>query len=270
MTARKSPESPAGGRGARGRGAAVHPRPDGRRANELRDVSIRRGYLKNAEGSAMIEMGGTRVLCAATVEERVPPWLRNTGRGWVTAEYSMLPRSSHDRIPREVNRGHVGGRTQEIQRLIGRSLRAVTNLEALGERQILIDCDVIEADGGTRTAAITGSFIALADAVRWLAKRSALPGQPLRDFVAAVSVGIVNGAPALDLCYAEDSKAGVDMNLIMTGGGRLVEIQGTAEGEAFTEAELAALLELGKGGIKKLVSLQKQALGLRALPPSWT
>ena len=245
-------------------------RVDGRRADELRPVKITRGYLKNAEGSALIEMGGTIVLCAATVEERVPPWLRNSGRGWVTAEYSMLPRSSHDRITREVTRGHVGGRTQEIQRLIGRSLRAVTNLEALGERQILIDCDVIEADGGTRTAAITGSFIALADSIRWLAKRTALPGHPLRDFVAAVSVGLVNGGACLDLCYTEDSKAGVDMNLVMTGDGRLVEIQGTAEGEAFTEKELAALLDLGKGGIKKLVALQKRTLGIRALPASWT
>ena len=245
-------------------------RVDGRKVDELRPVKITRGYLKNAEGSAMIEMGGTRVLCAATVEERVPPWLRNTGRGWVTAEYSMLPRSSHDRISREVNRGHVGGRTHEIQRLIGRSLRAVTNLEALGERQILIDCDVIEADGGTRTAAITGSFIALVDALRWLGKRTTLPGQPLRDFVAAVSVGIVEGRGCLDLCYLEDSKAGVDMNLIMTGDGRLVEIQGTAEGEAFTEKELASLMELGKGGIKKLVALQKRTLGLRAIPASWT
>ena len=245
-------------------------RIDGRRVTELRPVSIKRGYLKNAEGSALIEMGGTRVLCAATVEERVPPFLRNTGRGWVTAEYSMLPRSSADRIQREVNRGHPGGRTHEIQRLIGRSLRAVTNLEALGERQILIDCDVIEADGGTRTASITGAYVALVDAIRWLAKKTPLPVSPLRDFVAAVSVGIVEGRPCLDLCYAEDSKAGVDMNLIMTGSGRLVEIQGTAEGEAFTEKELATLLGLGKAGIKKLLTLQKRSLGLRALPASWT
>ena len=271
MTTKKSttrkpattPRAAAAPRGAAGRF-------DGRHAADLRPVKITRGYLKNAEGSAMIEMGGTRVLCSATVEERVPPWLRNTGRGWVTAEYSMLPRSSHERIQREVNRGHVGGRTQEIQRLIGRSLRAVTNLEALGERQILIDCDVIEADGGTRTAAITGSFVALADAIRWLSKRTPFTTNPLRDFVAAVSVGIVNGAPMLDLCYAEDSKAGVDMNLIMTGEGRLVEIQGTAEGEAFSEAELAALLDLGKAGIKKLIALQKKTLGLRGLPASWT
>ena len=251
------------------KGRAVKNRIDGRHAGELRDVTIRRGYLKNAEGSALIEMGGTRVLCAATVEERVPPWLRNTGRGWITAEYSMLPRSSHERIQREVNRGHVGGRTHEIQRLIGRSLRAGANLEALGERQILIDCDVIEADGGTRTASITGAFIALADAVRWLGKRVKLPGSPLRDFIGAVSVGIVNGVPSLDLCYAEDSKAQVDMNLVMTGAGRLVEIQGTAEGEAFSERELAQLLSLGKAGIKRLIAQQKKTLGLRALPKSW-
>jgi len=244
-------------------------RVDGRRPSDLRPVSIHRGYLKNAEGSALIEMGGTRVLCAATVEERVPPWLRGGGRGWITAEYSMLPRSSHDRIQREVNRGHVGGRTQEIQRLIGRSLRAVANLEALGERQILIDCDVIEADGGTRTASITGAFIALADAVRWLTARVQLPGPPLRDFVAAISVGIVNGVPSLDLCYAEDSKAQVDMNLVMTGSGRLVEIQGTAEGEAFSEDELAELLGLGKSGIKRLVALQKKTLGIRGIPKTW-
>ena len=245
-------------------------RTDGRRPAELRPVTIRRGYLKHAEGSALIEMGGTRVLCAATVEDRVPPFLRNTGRGWVTAEYSMLPRSSAERIQREVNRGHPGGRTHEIQRLIGRSLRAVTNLDALGERQILIDCDVIEADGGTRTASITGSFIALADAIRWLSRRVQLPGTPLRDFVAAVSVGIVDGAPVLDLCYAEDSKAGVDMNLVMTGSGRLVEIQGTAEGEAFTERDLEAMMAFGRAGIKKLVAQQKRVLGLRAIPKSWT
>jgi ribonuclease PH len=245
-------------------------RIDGRRVTELRPLSIKRGYLKNAEGSAMIEMGGTRVLCAATVEERVPPFLRNTGRGWVTAEYSMLPRSSADRIQREVNRGHPGGRTHEIQRLIGRSLRAVTNLEALGERQILIDCDVIEADGGTRTASITGAFVALVDAIRWLAKKTPLQGSPLRDWVAAVSVGIVEGRPCLDLCYAEDSRAQVDMNLVMTGSGRIVEIQGTAEGEAFSERELASMMTLGKSGIRKLVQSQRRVLGLKQLPSTWT
>ena len=245
-------------------------RGDGRRPGELRPVVIGRGYLKNAEGSALIEMGGTRVICSATVEDRVPPFLRNTGRGWVTAEYSMLPRCSAERIQREVNRGHVGGRTHEIQRLIGRSLRAVTNLEALGERQIMIDCDVVEADGGTRTASITGAFVALVDAIRWLTRRVELPGQPLRDFVAAVSVGIVDGTPSLDLCYAEDSKAQVDMNLIMTGAGRLVEIQGTAEGEAFTERELEQMMTLGKAGIRKLITLQKRSLGIRVLPKAWS
>jgi len=254
----------AGGEG-RPRGTRPGRRVDGRRAGDLRPVTIRRGYLKNAEGSALIEMGGTRVLCAATVEERVPPWLRGSGRGWITAEYSMLPRSSHERIQREVNRGHVGGRTQEIQRLIGRSLRAVANLEALGERQILIDCDVIEADGGTRTASITGAFVALADALRWLSARVNLPGPPLRDFVAAVSVGIVGGVPSLDLCYAEDSKAQVDMNLVMTGSGKLVEIQGTAEGEAFSERELAELMDLGKAGIRRLVAQQRGVLGTRSV-----
>jgi ribonuclease PH len=245
-------------------------RADGRRAAELRPVTIRRGYLKNAEGSALIEMGGTRVICAATVEERVPPFLRNTGRGWVTAEYSMLPRSSHERVTREVTRGHVGGRTHEIQRLIGRSLRAVTRLDALGERQILVDCDVLEADGGTRTASITGSFIALVDAMRWLKRRGSLPGEPLRDFVAAVSVGIVGGVPVLDLCYEEDSRAEVDMNLVMTGSGRLVEVQGTAEGEPFTDRELAQMMALGKAGIGKLIAQQKRALALRNLRTAWS
>ena len=245
---------------------ATKKRGDGRRANELRPVKIHRGYLKNAEGSALIEMGGTRVICAATVEDRVPPFLRNSGRGWVTAEYSMLPRSSSERIQREVNRGHVGGRTHEIQRLIGRSLRAVVDLHALGERQILIDCDVLEADGGTRTAAITGSFVALVDAVRWLSRRVQLPGKPLRDFVAAVSIGIARGTPILDLNYEEDSKADVDMNLIMTGSGRLVEIQGTAEGEPFSERDLDRMIDLGRSGIRRLVAQQRRVLGLKTLP----
>ncbi len=232
--------------------AQTQKRIDGRRATELRPVTIKRGYLKNAEGSALIEMGGTRVLCAATVEERVPPFLRNTGRGWVTAEYSMLPRSSAERIQREVNRGHPGGRTHEIQRLIG------------------LDCDVIEADGGTRTASITGAYVALVDAIRWLAKKTALPGSPLRDFIGAVSVGIVDGRPCLDLCYAEDSKAQVDMNLVMTGSGRIVEIQGTAEGEAFSEPELKSMMTLGKSGIRKLIQTQRRVLGLKQLPKVWT
>ena len=244
-------------------------RVDGRRPAELRPLTIRRGYLKHAEGSALIEMGGTRVLCAATVEDRVPPFLRNTGRGWVTGEYSMLPRSSSERIQREVNRGHPGGRTHEIQRLIGRSLRAVTNLEALGERQILIDCDVIEADGGTRTASISGAFVALCDAIRWLSKRVELPAPPIRDFLAAVSVGISGGVPLLDLCYAEDSKAEVDMNLVMTGSGKLVEIQGTAEGAPFGDRDLDTLLALGRKGIRQLIAEQKRVLGVRSIPRNW-
>jgi ribonuclease PH len=250
--------------------AARGARTDGRRPSQLRPVTIRRGYLKHAEGSALIEMGGTSVICAATVEERVPPFLRNSGRGWVTAEYSMLPRSSQERIQREVTRGHLGGRTHEIQRLIGRSLRAVTRLDMLGERQILIDCDVLEADGGTRTASITGAFVALVDAIRWLRKRVELPGDPLRDFVAAVSVGIVRGVPVLDLNYEEDSKAQVDMNLILTGSGQLVEIQGTAEGEPFSERELDQLMTLGKAGIRNLIAQQKRALGIREISKAWS
>ena len=265
-----TPSSPSRGATKRGTAASAARRVDGRKPADLRPMTIHRGYLKNAEGSALIEMGGTRVLCAATVEDRVPPFLRNSGRGWVTAEYSMLPRSSHDRIPREVNRGHVGGRTHEIQRLIGRSLRAVTRMEALGERQILIDCDVIEADGGTRTASITGSFVALVDALRWLRGRVELPGEPLKDFVAAISVGIVGQVPMLDLCYQEDSKAEVDMNLIMTGSGQLVELQGTAEGAPFTEKELDRMMELGKAGIRKLVAQQKQVLGIKDLGGAWS
>src|SRR5213592_4005062 len=214
-------------------------RPSGRPPEAMRPVSLEPGVAKYAEGSCLARFGDTHVLCTASVEERVPPFLRNTGRGWVTAEYSMLPRSSHERIQREVTRGHVGGRTHEIQRLIGRSLRAVTNLEALGERQILVDCDVLEADGGTRTASITGAFVALVDAIRWLTRCVELPGAPLRDFIAAVSVGIVGGEPMLDLCYEEDSRAEVDMNLVLTGSGRLVEIQGTAEGKPFSEGDLA-------------------------------
>jgi len=268
----KKPAAPAHAASAtasKRRGAETR-RPDGRRASQLRPVTIRRGYLKHAEGSALIEMGGTRVICAATVEDRVPPFLRNSGRGWVTAEYSMLPRSSHERIQREVTRGHAGGRTHEIQRLIGRSLRAVTRLDMLGERQILIDCDVLEADGGTRTASITGAFVALVDAIRWLRKRVELPGEPLRDFVAAVSVGVVRGVPVLDLNYEEDSKAQVDMNLILTGSGQLVEIQGTAEGEPFSERQLEQLMTLGKAGVRNLIAQQKRALGIRELSKAWS
>ena len=236
------------------------PRPDGRRPRELRPVEITPHYLRHAEGSALIALGFTRVLCAASVEESVPPFLRGQGRGWVTAEYGMLPRSTHTRSDREATRGRIGGRTHEIQRLIGRSLRAVTNLAALGERTIWIDCDVIEADGGTRTAAITGAYVALALALRRLEAGGALTGEPLADAVAAVSVGIVDRRLCLDLAYAEDSRAEVDMNVVMTGRGRFVEVQGTAEGAPFTAAQLAGMTALAAEGVAQLVSLQRCVL----------
>ncbi len=227
----------------------------------MRPVEIRRNYLRHAEGSALIVMGGTSVLCSASVDESVPPFLKGSGKGWVTAEYGMLPRSTNTRVSRDGRRGGVSGRTQEIQRLIGRSLRAVCELNSLGERSILIDCDVIEADGGTRTASITGSFVALCDAVSWLSERGLIDRDPIRDAVAAISVGIVGGVPMLDLCYDEDSTADVDMNLVMTGGGDLVEIQGTAEHHPFSTEQLSAMLDLGKQGVNQLIDLQKQALG---------
>ncbi|MFA5073937.1 MAG: ribonuclease PH [Nitrospirota bacterium] len=233
-------------------------RIDGRRSDELRKIKITRNYIKGAEGSVLFEMGDTKVICTATVENTVPPFLRGKGTGWVTAEYAMLPRSSSQRIARE--RSKVGGRTHEIQRLIGRSLRAVTDLSLLGERSILIDCDVVQADGGTRTASITGSYIALVDALRYLKKQKMIETVPLQDFLAAVSVGIVEGKPMLDLCYAEDSCAEVDMNLVMTGKGKLVEIQGTAEGAPYSKNELQKLLALGEKGIKALIKKQKAAL----------
>ena len=236
-------------------------RTDGRETDRLRPVEIRRNYLRHAEGSALIVMGGTSVLCSASVDESVPPFLKGNGKGWVTAEYGMLPRSTNTRISRDGRRGGVSGRTQEIQRLIGRSLRAVCELNSLGERSILIDCDVIEADGGTRTASITGSFVALCDAVSWLSERGLIDRDPIRDAVAAISVGIVGGVPMLDLCYDEDSTADVDMNLVMTGGGDLVEIQGTAEHHPFSTEQLSAMLDLGKQGVNQLIDLQKQALG---------
>jgi ribonuclease PH len=221
-------------------------------------------YLRHAEGSALIELGVTRVLCAASIEESVPPFLRGKGRGWVTAEYSMLPRSTHTRSDRESVRGKIGGRTHEIQRLIGRSLRAVTNLDALGERAILIDCDVIEADGGTRTAAITGAYIALALALRKLEAAGVLTAPPLVDSVAAISVGIVDRRVCLDLAYAEDSRAAVDMNVVMTGGGRFVEVQGTAETKPFTAAQLVTLTTLARDGIAELTAIQREALARAA------
>lgn len=236
-------------------------RADGRVAGALRPVRIERGYTRHAEGSVLIEMGDTRVLCTASVEEKVPPFLRGRGRGWVTAEYGMLPRSTHTRSEREAARGKQSGRTQEIQRLIGRSLRAVTDLDALGERQITLDCDVLQADGGTRCAAITGAFIALHDAVSGLLAKGLIRQMALREHVAAVSVGIVGGEPRLDLDYAEDSACDTDMNLVMTASGGIVEIQGTAEVAPFTRAELDLLLELGRQGIAELIAAQRRALG---------
>ncbi len=233
-------------------------RIDGRRADELRKIKITRNYIKTAEGSALIEMGDTKVICTATVENSVPPFLRGKGTGWVTAEYAMLPRSSGQRIQRE--RGKVGGRTHEIQRLIGRSLRSVVDLGALGERSVLIDCDVVLADGGTRTASITGAYLALVDAVRHMKKQGMIASMPVKDYLAAVSVGIVDGTPMLDLCYVEDSAAEVDMNLVMTGAGKIVEVQGTAEGDPFSKAELGKLLALGEKGIKSLIRKQKEIL----------
>lgn len=235
-------------------------RPDGRTPGQLRPVSFQRGYTRYAEGSVLVCFGETRVLCNATVEEKVPPFLKGTGQGWVTAEYAMLPRATHSRSPREATRGKVGGRTHEIQRLIGRSLRAVVDLEKLGERTIQIDCDVIQADGGTRTAAITGSYLALVDALTGLQNSGLLAASPLRDSVAAVSVGIVDGVPLLDLNYAEDSRAEVDMNLVVTGDGRFVEIQGTAEAEPFSNAQFDLLRELGLAGCQQLAGLQRAAL----------
>jgi len=237
-------------------------RPSGRKPTQLRPVRIQRGFTRHAEGSVLVEFGDTRVLCTASVEERVPPFLKDSGRGWVTAEYGMLPRSTNTRTDREAARGKQTGRTQEIQRLIGRSLRAVVDLGALGQRTVHLDCDVLQADGGTRTAAITGSFVALHDAVTWLQTRKLLRESPVRDFVAAVSVGIFQGTPVLDLDYPEDSACGCDMNVVMTGAGNFVEVQGTAEGAAFGRAELDQLIGLAERGIRELIAQQKKALGL--------
>jgi len=235
-------------------------RPSGRAADELRAVKIIRGFTRHAEGSVLVEFGQTRVLCTASVEETVPPFLRNKGQGWVTAEYGMLPRATHTRSPREAAKGKQTGRTQEIQRLIGRALRAVIDLKGLGERTITIDCDVLQADGGTRTAAITGGYVALVDAVNALLKKGALKSSPIHAQVAAVSVGIHAGLPVLDLDYAEDSSAETDMNVVMNNGGAFVEIQGTAEGHAFRRHELDELLNLAVQGINQLHALQLQAL----------
>jgi ribonuclease PH len=238
------------------------PRASGRRPDELRSVRIQRNFTKHAEGAVLVEFGDTRVLCTASIEERVPPFLKDTGRGWVTAEYGMLPRSTNTRTDREAARGKQSGRTQEIQRLIGRALRAVVDLSALGARTVHLDCDVLQADGGTRTAAITGAFVALHDAVGWLQKKKQLAHSPIRDFVAAVSVGIHQGAPVLDLDYAEDSACGCDMNVVMTGAGNFVEVQGTAEGETFGRAQLDELLALAERGIRELIGHQRRTLGL--------
>ncbi|MBA4791644.1 MAG: ribonuclease PH [Rhizobiales bacterium] len=235
-------------------------RPSRRASDQMRAVSFERGVLRHAEGSCLVKFGDTHVLVAATLEERLPPWLKGQGRGWVTAEYSMLPRATHERTRREVTQGKQSGRSQEIQRLIGRSLRSVTDLVGLGERQITIDCDVIQADGGTRTAAITGAWVALHDCLTWMRSRSMVKEVPLREHVAAISCGIYNGTPVLDLDYAEDSNAETDANFVMTGTGGIVEIQGTAEKTPFTQDELLSLLSLARGGVDHLVALQKQAI----------
>lgn len=235
-------------------------RPSGRQPAELRPVRIQRGYTVHAEGSVLIEFGATRVLCTASVAERVPPFLKDRGQGWVTAEYGMLPRATNTRSEREAARGRQSGRTLEIQRLIGRALRAIIDLTQLGERTIHIDCDVIQADGGTRTASITGAFVALYDALGWLRAHGMIAALPVRDFVAAVSVGVYRGVPVLDLDYAEDSTCETDMNVVMTGSGRFVELQGTAEAEPFSRQELDRLLGLAEHGVAELVRRQREAL----------
>ena len=235
-------------------------RPSKRAPDEMRRVSLERAVARYAEGSCLVKFGETHVLCAASVEDKPPAWLRNTGKGWVTAEYAMLPRATLERTRRESTTGKPSGRTQEIQRLIGRSLRAVIDLRALGERQITIDCDVLQADGGTRTAAITGAWVALHDCLKWMKERNMLKGEALKDHVAAISCGIVGDQPVIDLDYAEDSTAGTDANFVVTGSGGLVEVQGTAEGKPFSEAEFLALMALARNGCGKLVELQKIAV----------
>ena len=235
-------------------------REGGRKPDQLRTISFEPDYLENPHGSVVITQGRTKVLCTASVEEKVPPFLKGKGSGWVTAEYGMLPRATHTRGAREAAQGKQSGRTQEIQRLIGRSLRAVTDTALLGERQVTIDCDVLQADGGTRCASITGAMVALADAVAGLRAKGLVTADPLRDFVAAISVGIVDGAPVLDLDYSEDSACGTDMNVVMTGAGHFVEVQGTAEGAPFTRAQMSSLLDLASSGITELVRMQRSAL----------
>jgi len=236
-------------------------RTDGRAPGEMRPVRVTRNYIKHAEGSVLIEVGDTKVICTATLEEKVPPFLKNKGVGWLTAEYAMIPRSSGQRIRRESSAGKVGGRTHEIQRLIGRSLRAVVDMAYLGERTFWIDCDVIQADGGTRTASITGAFIALCDAVTDARSKGLVLVNPIKDHLAAISVGIIGGTPMLDLCYSEDSTAEVDMNIVRTGKGGIVEVQGTAEGEPFSVSQMDELMGLGADGVDRLVSVQRELLG---------
>jgi len=237
-------------------------RPSGRAPDALRPVRFTRAFTRHAEGSVLVEFGETRVLCTASVEERVPGFLKDQGRGWITAEYGMLPRSTHTRTDREAARGRQSGRTQEIQRLIGRALRAAFDLGALGERTLKIDCDVLQADGGTRTASITGAFVAVHDALGWMQGQALLERLPVRDFVAAVSVGLYQGVPVLDLDYAEDSACDCDMNVVMTGEGRFIELQGTAEGEPFTRTQVDALMLLAEKGVRELVAAQRETLGL--------
>lgn len=237
-------------------------RPSQRSPQQLRDIHFTRHYTKHAEGSVLVEFGDTKIICTATFSRGVPPFLKDQGRGWLTAEYGMLPRATHDRVSREASKGKQSGRTQEIQRLIGRSLRTIVNFEALGENTLIVDCDVIQADGGTRTASITGSCVAVADALQTLTKQGTLASNPLKQLVASVSVGIYRGEPVLDLDYAEDSKAETDMNVVMTDNGQFIEIQGTAESKSFSESELQAMLTLAKQGILELFQKQKEALSL--------
>ena len=233
-------------------------RENDRASDEIRHLKIEKSFLRYPEGSVLVEMGATKVICGVSVEEKVPPFLKNSGKGWLTAEYSMLPRATHNRSMRESVSGRIGGRTHEIQRLIGRALRAIVNLDIIGERTIWVDCDVIQADGGTRTASITGGYVALVEALWGMKRRGMIDKVPLRDSVAAISVGIVGGNIALDLSYEEDSKAEVDMNFVMTGKGQLIEVQGTAEGKPFSEAALKQLIQLGKKGIRELTGIQKK------------
>lgn len=235
-------------------------RIDGRKNNEIRGVKIQRNFVENAEGSVLISMGNTRVICTASIEERVPPFLKDQKKGWITAEYSMLPRATQTRTTRESSTGRVSGRTHEIQRLIGRALRSVVDLSGLGERTIWIDCDVLQADGGTRTASITGAFICLSDALRYALRNGLIERTPLKDYLAAISVGVVRGEPMVDLCYSEDSTAEVDMNVVMTGNGKFVEIQGTAEGLPFSKGSLDSLVTLAHDGINSLITMQRKLL----------